>query len=306
MLIIGESIHIISKRVREAIDNRDKDSIQALAQRQVEKGAGMLDLNLGPMKKTGPEVMTWIVNAVQEVVDIPLSLDTTNAAAIETGLKLCKKKTLINSTTADPERLKVLFPLAAKYDANIIALALRATGLPLSADARVEIVTDDLMTAAAEYGLPLENIYFDPLAMTVNGTQEHAPEVIKTTFIIKQLSDPPLKTTCGLSNVSNACPREVRPTLNRVYLAMLMGAGMYSAIADPLDDELMEMIRIIEGRDDSTPKGKLYLDIYDAYAAGEDFDASTVDMSIPELSDIAKTVNVLQNKTLYAHGYLKL
>jgi 5-methyltetrahydrofolate corrinoid/iron sulfur protein methyltransferase len=266
----------------------------------------MLDLNLGPMKRSGPEVMTWIVDTVQEVIDVPLSLDTTNATAVEAGLKLCKKKPLINSTSADPERLKVLFPLAAKYDANIIALSLRATGLPVSADARVEIVTDDLMPAAAEYGLPLENIYFDPLAMTVNGTQEHAPEVVKATFIIKQLGDPPLKTTCGLSNVSNACPKEVRPILNRVYLAMLMGAGMYSAIADALDDELMEMIRIIESRDDSTPKGKLYLDLYDVYAAGDEFDTSTIDMSIPELSDIAKTINVLQGKTLYAHGYLRL
>lgn len=306
MIVIGERIHIISKKVREAVDNRDKHFIQDLAKRQVEKGAHVLDLNLGPMKKTGPEVMTWMVNTVQEVVDVPLSLDTTNAAAIEAGLKLCKKKVLINSTNADPERLKVLFPLAAEYDADIIALTLRATGLPVSAEARTEIVTDDLMAAAAEYGVPLENIYFDPLAMTVSGTQEHAPEVIKATYIIKQLNEPPFKTTCGLSNVSNACPAEVRPILNRVYLIMLLGAGLDSAIADPFDDDLMEVIRIIEGRDDSTAKGKLYLALYDTYASGDEFDASTVDMSDSELRDIAKTIDVLQNKTLYAHGYLRL
>ena len=306
MIVIGECIHIIAKRVREAVDNRDKQFIQDLAKRQVEKGAQVLDLNLGPMKKTGPEVMAWMVNTVQEVVDVPLSLDTSNAAAIEAGLKLCKKKAIINSTNADPERLKVLFPLAAKYDADIIALALRATGLPVSAEARTEIVTDDLMTAAAEYGVPLENIYFDPLAMTVNGTQEHAPEVVQTTYIIKQLNEPPLKTTCGLSNVSNGCPAEVRPILNHVYLIMLLGAGLDSAIADPFDDEMMEAIRIIESRDDSTAKGKLYLALYDTCASGDEVDTSTVDMSDPELRDIAKTINVLQNKTLYAHGYLRL
>jgi 5-methyltetrahydrofolate corrinoid/iron sulfur protein methyltransferase len=306
MFVIGENIHIISKRVRTAIDERDKAFIQDLARRQVEKGAHMLDLNLGPMKKTGPETMEWIVNAVQDVVDVPLSLDTTNAAAVEAGLKLCKKKPLINSTTADPERLKVLFPLAAKYDANIIALTLRATGLPLSADARVEIVTDDLMPAAAEYGLPLENILFDPLVLTVNGTQEHAPEVVKATRIIKQLSDPPLKCVCGLSNVSNAVPKEMRPLVNRVYLVMLMGAGMDHAIVDPLDDELTKAIQSVESRDDSTVEGKLYLALYDAIANDEEFDPSIADMSDPVQSDIVKTIQILEFKTLYAHGYLRM
>jgi 5-methyltetrahydrofolate corrinoid/iron sulfur protein methyltransferase len=305
MIIIGERIHIIAKSVREAIDNRDKDFIQDLAKRQVEAGAHMLDLNLGPMKKTGPEVMTWMVNAVQEVVDVPLSLDTTNAAAVETGLKLCKGRAMINSTQASEERCSVLMPLAAKYDADIIALTLRPTGLPVSADARVDIVTSDLMPMAEKYGLPLQNIYFDPLVLTVSGTQEHAPEVPKAAFIIKQLSEPSLKTVCGLSNVSNACPKEVRPVLNRIYLVMLMGTGMDAAIIDPFDEEEMEAIRIVENRDDSTPKGKLYLDLYDTYAAGDEFDTSTVDRSNPELDDIAKTIDVLQGKMLYAHGYLK-
>jgi cobalamin-dependent methionine synthase I len=122
----------------------------------------------------------------------------------------------------------------------------------------------------------------------------------------KQLADPPPQTTCGLSNVSNQCPPELRPLLNRVFLVMMAGAGLDSAILDPLDDDLMEAIRILETRDDSTPLGKLYLSIYDAYAAMEEFDTSSVDMSDPKLMEVAKTVNVLQNKTLYAHGYLKL
>ncbi len=306
MLVIGECIHVISRRVRDAIEARDKAFIQNLAVRQVEKGAHMLDLNIGPQKKAGPEVMSWMVDTIQEVTDVPLSLDTTNAAAIEAGLKLCKKKAIINSTTAAPERLALTMPLAAKYNANIIALALRATGLPVSADARVEIVADDLMSAAAEYSVPLENIYFDPLVMTVNGTQEHAPEVVKATRMLKQMFDPPLKTTCGLSNVSNGAPPEVRPVLNRVFLVMLMGAGMDSAILDPFDDKLMEAIRIIENRDDSTPVGRLYLALHDAYAAGEEFDPSIADMSDPDQRDIVKTVRVLENKVIYAHSYLQL
>ncbi|MDY6912690.1 MAG: dihydropteroate synthase, partial [Chloroflexota bacterium] len=215
MIVIGESIHIISKEVKAAVENRDKAFIQNMAKQQITKGAGILDLNIGPRKKDGVEVMTWIVQAVQEITDVPLSLDTTNPAAIEAGLKICPPKTVINSVNADPERLKIIMPLAAKYDARVVALALRATGLPVSSDERVEIVTEDLMPAAMEYGVPFENILFDPLVMTVNGTQEHTHEVIKTTFIVKQLNDPPFSMTCGVSNISNACPPENRPLLNR-------------------------------------------------------------------------------------------
>ena len=230
MLVIGECIHIISKTVREAIENRDKGFIQDLALRQVNKGAQMLDLNIGPQKKAGPEVMSWMVDTIQEVVDVPLSLDTTNAAAMEAGLKLCRKKALINSTNADPERLKLAMPLAANYNADIIALTLRATGLPVSADARVEILMEDLLPAAEEYGVPLENLYIDPLALTVDGSQEHAPELPKAIFLVKGITDPPLKTTCGLSNVSNGAPKEIRPIINRVFLVTLLGAGLDSGI----------------------------------------------------------------------------
>jgi 5-methyltetrahydrofolate corrinoid/iron sulfur protein methyltransferase len=306
MIIIGEGIHIISKRVREAIDNRDKGFIQQLAKRQVERGAHILDLNLGPMKKGGPEVMTWVVNAVQEVLDVPLSLDSTNAAAIEAGLKLCRKKAIINSTDATEERLSALMPLAAKYKANIIALSLGKMGLPTTADARIELVAEKILPVAMEQGVPTDNLYLDPLVMTVNGNQDQGPQTINAVRFFKQMTDPPAMTTCGLSNVSNSCPAEIRPILNRVFLIMMLGAGLDSAIADPLDDDLMEAVRIIESRDDSAPKGKLYLALYDAYALGKEFDTSAVNMTNPELREIAKTIDVLQNKTLYAHGYLRL
>ena len=303
---IGERIQIISKAVRAAVEGRDRAFIQDLAKKQVDAGAGILDLNIGPQKKAGPEVMDWLVNAVQEVVDVPLSLDTTNAEAIEAGLKICKQKPIINSTNADPARMSVLFPLAAKYDVNIIALTLRATGLPVSADARVGIVAEDLMPAAEEAGVNMQNIYIDPLVMTVNGTQEHAPEVLQTTLITKQIMDPPLHMTCGLSNVSNGAPEDVRMVLNRVYLVMLMGAGMDTAILDPFDEKLMDAIRILEKRDDSTPLGKVYLALHDACQIGDEFDASVCDMNDPDQAAVAKTYRILTNKVIYAHNYLKL
>ena len=306
MIAIGECIHIISKDVRAAVDSRDKAFIQNLAKHQAAKGANYIDLNIGPQKKAGHEVMPWMVQTIQEVCDLPLSLDTSNAAAIEAGLKVCKKKALINSTDATEERMGAMMPLAAKYNANLIALTLAKGGIPTTADARVELATECIFAAAAKYGVPIENLWLDPLVLTVNGNQDQAEQTINAVRFFKQLADPPPKTTCGLSNVSNSCPAELRHLLNRVFMVMMAGAGLDSAILDPLDHETMEAIRILDTKDDSKPKGKLYLGIYDAYAAMEQFDTNSVDMSNPELSDIAKTVNILQNKTLYAHGYLKL
>jgi len=306
LIAIGECIHIISKDVKGAVEKRDKAFIQSLAKLQADKGADYLDLNIGPQKKAGHEVMPWMVQTIQEVTHLPLSLDSSNAAAIEAGLKVCKKTALINSTDATEERMSAMMPLAAKYNANLIALTLAKGGIPTTADARVELATERIFTAAAQHGVPIENLWLDPLVLTVNGNQDQAQQTINAVRFFKQLADPPPKTTCGLSNVSNQCPAELRPLLNRVFMVMMAGAGLDSAILDPLDKETMEAVRILDTRDDSTPKGRLYLGIYDAYVAMEQFDTSQVDMSDPELKDIAKTVNIMQNKTLYAHGYLRL
>jgi 5-methyltetrahydrofolate corrinoid/iron sulfur protein methyltransferase len=133
VLIIGENIHIISPRVKEAIEARDAAGIQQMAREQVEAGAGILDLNIGPQRKFGHEVMPWIVQTVQEVCDVPLSLDTTNLAAMEAGLKICRRKAMLNSASADPERLDPIMQLAAKYDARVIALTMGVEGIPTAA-----------------------------------------------------------------------------------------------------------------------------------------------------------------------------
>jgi 5-methyltetrahydrofolate corrinoid/iron sulfur protein methyltransferase len=306
MIIIGENIHVLSPKVKESIEKRDKRYIQQLAVAQVEKGANVLDLNIGPQKKAGAEIMPWIVNAVQEVTDVPLSLDTTNAAAMEAGLKVVKQRAIINSTDATEERLNAMMPLAAKYDANIIALTLAKSGLPATADARIELGMEVIMPAAMEHGIPMERIYFDPLVMTVNGNQDQAQQTIMAVRTFKVMSDPPPMTTCGLSNVSNTAPNELRPLINRIFLMMMLGAGLDSAIMDALDDKILEAVRVVTTREAKTPVQKLYLGIFDAYAAGEPFDTSVADMSDPDQRDIAKTVDMLENKWLYAHSYLKL
>jgi 5-methyltetrahydrofolate corrinoid/iron sulfur protein methyltransferase len=305
VLIIGENIHIISPFVKEAIANRDTASIQGLAREQVEKGAGILDLNIGPQKKEGPDVMRWLVPAVQEVVDVPLSFDTTNLEAIKVGLSLAKTKGMVNSTSAQPQRLEEVPPLAAEYGARLVALTMGLGGIPVTAEERVAIAIDTLIPRALEVGIPLEDLYLDPLLMTVSGCQEYCPPAIEAVRYIKQGMDPAPKTTGGLSNVSNQVPAEMRSLLNRVYLVMLMSVGLDSAIADPLDTELMNVIRVVEERDDSSAAGSLLLTLYDRTAAMEELEPSDVDMSEPEQVAIWKTVQVLMNKTIYTDNYLR-
>ena len=305
MIIVGECIHIISPKVKDAIANRDAKAIQELALAQVEKGAQFLDLNIGPQKKTGPEVMTWIVNTVQEVVDFSLSFDTTNLAAIETGLKLAKRQAMINSTSAEPERLANVPPLAAQYNAKLIALMMGKSGIPMSAEERVSIALEQLVPRAMEVGIPMENLYLDPLVLTVAGCQEYCPHAIEAVRYVKQGMDPAPLTIGGLSNVSNKVPAESRSLLNRTYLAMLMSVGLDAIIADPLDRRLMEVIRVVEQRDDGTPVGRLLLALYDATAAQQELEPSQVDMSDPEQVAIWKTVQVLLNKTIFTDSYLR-
>jgi 5-methyltetrahydrofolate corrinoid/iron sulfur protein methyltransferase len=305
MLIIGENIHIIAPAVKEAIANRDTEAVQRLAKAQVESGATILDLNVGPQKKEGPQVMEWLVPAVQEVVDVTISLDTTNLEAIKAGLALLKQPGIVNSTSGEPERLERVPPVAAEYNAGLVALMMGKSGIPMTAEERVSIAIDQLVPRAMEVGIPMDRLYLDPLAMTVAGCQEYAPHALEAIRYVKQGMDPAPMTTIGLSNVSNTVAAEKRSLLNRTYLVMLMAVGLDTAIADPLDEKLMEFIRIVEQRDDSTGVGSLLLKLYDRTAAMEELEPSDVDMSDPDQVDVWKTVQVLLNKVIFTDSYLR-
>ena len=306
MYIIGENIHIISPRVKEAIAQQDIKFFQDLAVRQVEAGADILDLNIGPQKKAGHEIMPWLVKGVQAVLDVPLSLDTTNLAAIEEGLKVAKGQCVINSVSAEEERLEAVPPLAKKYNAKLIALTMGKGSIPVSAEERVNIALEKLIPRALEVGLPMEDLLIDPLVLTVSGCQEYCPECVEAVRILKVAGDPPPMTNAGLSNVSNAIPREMRPLINRTYCVMLMAAGVDYAIADPLDEQLKKFIRIVHRRDDRTGVGKLIVTLYDRTVAMEKLTADDVDMSDPEQVDIFKTTQVLYNDVIYTDSYLRV
>jgi 5-methyltetrahydrofolate corrinoid/iron sulfur protein methyltransferase len=303
MKIIGENIHILSPRVKEALANRDRVFFQESAMKQVAAGAWAVDLNIGPQKKLGHEILPWLVEAVQEVVDVPLCLDTTNLGAIEAACEIIKRQPIINSTSAEAERLEKVPLVAAKYNTKLIGLTMEAEGIPVDAEARVNIALEKLIPRGEEVGLPLEDLIIDPLVLTVSGCQQYVPECIEAVRILKVTG---AGVQVGLSNVSNAVPNEMRPLINRVYCVMLMGAGLDMMIADPLDTKQNEFIRIVEQRDDSTAVGRLLLALHDAVAAQEELSPAAVDMSDPEQADIWKTVQILLNKVIYADSYLRV
>ncbi len=307
MYAIGENIHIVSPRVKTALQERNGGFFVELARQQQSSGANALDLNIGPRKKDGPEVVEWLVECMQEAVPgMTLSFDTTNLAAIEAGLEKVGSNAIVNSASAEAERLETVPPLAAKYGSKLIALCMEKGGIPVGADARVEIAMEKLIPRAEELGIPMENLLIDPLILTVSGCQEYVPEAIETVRMLKMLTDPPPMTVVGLSNVSNQVPFEMRPLLNQVYIVMLMAAGLDSAILDPLDVELMEVIRGVEERDDSTPARALYLKLHDAVETGEYLEPDQVDMGDPQQEEIWKTIQVLRNQVIYTDSFLRL
>lgn len=305
MYIIGENIHILSDKVKEALANRDREFFMESAIKQVEAGAHAVDINLGPRKKDYAEIFPWIIEAVETVVDVPLSIDTTNVDAMEAALKTIKKaQPILNSTSAEPERLEKIPLLAKKYNAKVVALTMAASGIPIAADERVNIAVEKLIPRMMEIDFPMSDLIIDPLVLTVSGCQQYCPHLIEAVRTLQYAWDPTPLISVGLSNVSNAVPNENRPLINRVYLAMLMGVGLKMMIANPMDELQNEVIRVIEQRDASKPVGRLYLKIADRIAAMEEPQTEDVDFNDPEQVAIWKTVQILLNKVIYADGYL--
>lgn len=306
MYIIGENIHIISQKVKDALRERNGRFFQELAVKQVEAGADCLDLNMGPRKKDWEELFPWMVEQVEAVVDVPLSFDSTNILGIEAGLKkVTKAQPIINSTSAEAERLEKVPLLAKKYNARLIALTMGKSGIPVSADERVSIALEHLIPRAMEIDFPISDLIIDPLVLTVSGCQEYCPELIEAVRTLQFAWDPPPPISVGLSNVSNAVPHANRPLINRVYCAMLMGAGLQMMIADPFDEELKHVVRVIEERDEGTAVDRLYLAIHDRIANMEEPTIEDVDVTDPTQLAIWKTVQILLNKVIYADAYLQ-
>jgi len=293
MLLIGESLNVISKKIGRAFKERDPKPIQEEALFQKEKGMDYIDINLGPAKKDGHELMPWVIEVVQEVVDdIPLALDTSNIDAIKAGLKVCKQTPIINSIMCRPERYEKMIPLAAEYNADFIALMWGPEGLPRDENERAALCVE-LIYAANEAGIENERIWVDGVVTPVNIQQPQAVSLMDFMAMLQDIA-PGAKSTCGLSNISNGPPDHLRPILNRTNMVMLMKYGMYSVIADPLDEKLAEIAR--GNRQD-------IVDVIYAVMDGNDPDMGSLSK---ELQDYVKTTNVILGKTLYSDSWLDI
>ena len=247
MLIIGERINATRKRIGEAVTKRDADFIKEEARKQVEAGAHMLDVN-GGIAGQEVENLTWLVNTVQEVAEIPLCLDSADPEALRHALPLCRRVPMINSITNDPERFQAVLPLVKQHNAKVIALCLSTGAPPTGLEDRVATAVSLVRRLTGE-GVPAANIYVDPCVFPVSTGSEHGPAVLEAISRIRS-ECPGVHTSAGVSNVSYGLP--VRKLLNEVFLLMLLGRGLDAAIIDPCDPGLMARISAAEalgGRD---------------------------------------------------------
>lgn len=237
MFIIGELINGMYKNIAAAIKEKNKAVIQQCALKQVKAGADALDVNCGPASKDPASDMLWLLAAIQEVVDVPLCLDSSKPQVIEAGLKALKNKAIINSTTADPEKLSVMIELAKKYNAKLIGLAISSKGIPQNKDQRLELAAA-IVASCVEEGFSVEDLYLDPIVMPVNVAQAQQMDILESIRDFKIISDPAPKTVLGLSNVSQGTHE--KSLINRTFLVMAAAFGLDAAILDPLDSELMD------------------------------------------------------------------
>jgi 5-methyltetrahydrofolate corrinoid/iron sulfur protein methyltransferase len=300
MIRIGENLNVMVKTIGAAMKDKDAKPIQELAIAETKAGVDFIDINLGPARKGGGELMEWVVKTVQEVVDTPLYLDTINAEAIEAGLRAYKNKkgkAVINSIMARPESMDAKFPLAQKYESGLVALLWGPSGLPRDADER-GVLAAELMQKAIEFGIPGEDIWMDPIVTPVTSPQSQVqvPSCVEFMKMFKDLQEvlPGMRSTCGLSNVSNGAPGHLRPILNQTYMMMLERYGMASAIVDAFDEDLK---RFATGERQDLRK------LVHRAMDGEEVDLKTL---TKEEADYVKTTKVLMGKILYSDSWLEL
>lgn len=308
MKLISENLHIISKATKEAVLNRDEKYIKNLLERQIATKPDWIDLNIGPARGAFSGSMKWLVDIALNLTDIPLSFDSTNADEVEIGLKTVSNadKCMINSTNADFERLDRVSDLALKYNCSMIALTMNSeTGIPKEADKRLELAFE-INAVTEEKGIDNSKIYFDPLILPVCVDQSQALEALNTLRMLKESFDPQVMTTIGLSNVSNGCPKELRPLINRVFMVMAMGCGLDSAIVDSFDSELLRINSVIETKIPSQSYDYVYISLYDMMQNFEELDSVTYDKNDIEQRRIIKTAEIILNKKIYSNSYLDI
>ena len=306
MKLIGENLHIISKSVRSALSSRDKDFIVNLIKKQ--STVDYIDLNVGPAKNGLDGILAWLTNLVQNNSNLGISFDTSNTFEIKKGLEVCSNShnSFINSASDDIERLESMTDLAAEFGTNLVALTLsNKTGIPKTADGRVELALDIYETCMVK-GISNDRIYFDPLILPVSVEQSQLVEALNTIKILKESFDPACNTVIGLSNISNGSPKELRPLINKVCLALAFGSGLDAVILDAFDTDLINTVKMLESSNPKNDKDKLLLDLSTVTSEFVDVEDIKYNKNDKNLSDIYKAALILLNKNIYSHSFTQV
>jgi len=293
VLCLAESINIMSKTIGPAIKERNAKPVQKMAIEQEKAGADYQDLNLGPARKAGDEMMAWLVKTVEEVSKLPLAMDSTNHDAIIAGLEATKnpEDAIINSITAQPDSLKTRMPIVKKFNCNFVALTLSEEGIPRDVNER-GMCAADIYNHALEYDIAVEKMWIDPIVLPISVDPGQVASFLEFLPLIPDFA-PGAKSTCGLSNISNGAPNELRPFLNRGYQAMHKYLGIYSSIVDAYDAEMIALCHgEIPAVDELTKK----------LMEGEDVDEKSLNV---ELQVYYRSIKCCKGDILYSHSWIE-
>ncbi len=307
MELIGENIHIISKSVKDAYLTKNNNFFTNLI--EIQKDMDYIDLNVGPAKGLFSGILPYLTRLVREKnPKIGISFDTTNFEEMKSGFDEYenKSKAFINSTTSDKEKFEMLTEFAILQNCNLIALTMsKETGIPKTCDGRLELACD-MYERFSEKGTESEKLYFDPLVLPITADQSQACEAINTIKMIKESFENEVKTVIGLSNISNGCPAEKRPILNRVFMAMAMGAGLDCAIIDAKDKELYKLIKMLEKREPLTETENLYMKLYNMTENFEELEDIEYNKDRDEEKQIIKAAKIILNKEVYSDSFTQI
>lgn len=246
--IIGERINPTGRKIlAEEMKSGDFSRVEADALAQVSSGAHMLDVNAGIPLADEPALLARAIKLVQSVTDVPLSIDSSIVGALEAGLDVYQGKALVNSVTGEDERMESVLPLIAKYGAAVVAICNDETGISENPDVRFEVART-IVNRASDYGIGPEDVVIDPLVMPIGAIGQAGRQVFQLVRRIRE--ELKCNTTCGASNISFGLPN--RNGINGAFLCMAIGAGMTSAITNPLHAEVLQAVMaadVVNGRD---------------------------------------------------------
>ena len=303
MLLIGNQIRLNRALLSAALRQRNGSLFRTLARQQVEAGANWLLVDLGPQRRDAANDLAWLVTTIHDQVTVPLVLRSDDSAALEAGLEAARDKVLLDATLPGVTEITPFVALARRYRAKL-AFSACPDGLPTPTEERLALITETLVPQAFNAGLAWEDVFVDPLVVALTCGQPMVPATVETLRLLKVAAEPAPNTLVHLDDIADGVADVAKLYVTQAYVTMLLAAGLDALVANPLDPELLEVIRVLRERDATTAYDRLLLRLYDVTKAEVDLDIAFIDQSDPAQVNLFKTVQVLTNRIIYADSYL--